>query len=67
MIDQVMSVCDTEEHFQQLDGIVDKLTKKHKKKKKINLQDIDIYDQINNLIKQYMNTSILSYIFFIDL
>jgi len=37
MIDQVMSMCDTEEHFQQLDGIVDKLTKKHKKKKKINL------------------------------
>jgi len=53
MIDPVMFMCETEEHFQKLDAIVDKLTKKHKKKKKINLQDIDIYDQINNLIKQY--------------
>jgi len=52
MLDSVMSMCETEEQFKKLDEIVEKLTKKHKKKKKINL-DSDIQDQINNLVKQH--------------
>lgn len=53
MLDHVMTICETEEQFKKLDEIVEKLTKKHKKKKKINLQDAEIQDQITNLIKQH--------------